>query len=165
MPRYIALLRGINVGGHHIIKMADLRNMFTNAGAKDVATYIQSGNVVFSHARAASTLVGHLEKHIEKAAGFKVPVILRTADEWQALVDANPFPAEWVYVFFLGAVTPVTVKAAAPERYEVIGRDVYVYLPDGVGRSKLAGLLGKALPNATNRNWRTVLQLHAMASQ
>jgi uncharacterized protein (DUF1697 family) len=161
--RYIALLRGINVGGHRIIKMADLRTMVVAAGARDVETYIQSGNVVFSHAHASAA---ELEKQIAKATGFDVAVILRTADEWNALIAQNPFTdAANIHVFFTAAPVTCSVVASKPERYEVWDRDVYVDLPNGLGRSKLAGSLAKALPGATARNWRTVLQLKEMASK
>ena len=159
MARHIALLRGINVGSSRIIKMADLREMFVAAGARDVETYIQSGNVVFSHPRPTAA---RFEKEIAKRTGFDVTVVLRTADEWRAL--AHPFDGdEHVHVFFLAAATPCKVVASSPEAYEVRGRDVFVYLPNGMGRSKLAGALGRALPTATARNWRTVQQLRAMA--
>jgi uncharacterized protein (DUF1697 family) len=161
VKRHIALLRGINVGGNRIIKMADLRTMFVAAGARDVETYIQSGNVVFSQARPTAA---RFEKEIAKQTGFAVQVVLRTAEEWAAL--AHPFERdEHVHVFFLAAAAPLDVKATAPEAYLVKQRDVFVYLPDGVGRSKLAGAIGKALPTATARNWRTVQQLAAMAIQ
>ena len=82
MPAYVALLRGINVGGNRMIKMADLRTVFVAADADDVATHIQSGNVVFTHpARSERTLAAELEKRIAKAAGFPVPVVLRTAGQ------------------------------------------------------------------------------------
>lgn len=162
MGRHIALLRGINVGGNRIIKMTDLRAMFVAAGAKDVETYIQSGNVVFSHPRPTAA---RFEKEIAKQTGFAVPVVLRSADEWKAL--AHPFAEdEHVHVLFLpAAVAAVGVVATAPEAYVARGREVFVYLPNGMGRSKLAGALGKALPDATARNWRTVQQLLAMALQ
>src|SRR5512139_3473256 len=136
--------------------MADLRAIFEEAGARDVETYIQSGNVVFSHGRPTAT---RFEKQIAKATGFEVSVVLRTAAEWAAI--AHPYDkAEHVHVFFLPAApAAVKVVAAAPEAYAVKGRDVFLYLPGGIGRSKLAGALMKALPAATARNWRTVEQL------
>lgn len=161
MSRHVALLRGINVGGNRIIKMADLRAIFEAAGARDVETYIQSGNVVFGHDRPTAA---RFEKQIAKATGFDVPVVLRTAAEWAAL--AHPYDTgEHVHVFFLPAApAAVKVVAAAPEAYAVRGRDVFLYLPNGIGRSKLAGALMKALPAATARNWRTVEQLTAMVT-
>src|SRR3954470_16738853 len=91
MTTYIALLRGINVGGSRKIHMADLRETFAEAGCADVTSYIQSGNLVFSHA-ADEALAGRLEQAIERATGFDVPVILRTAAAWERAIDENPYP-------------------------------------------------------------------------
>ena len=158
--KHVALLRGINVGGNRIIKMEALRAIFEEAGARDVRTYIQSGNVVFSHARPTSA---RFEKAIAAAVGFDVPVVLRTAAELAAL--AHPFADDaGVHVMFAAApLAPIARVAVPPEAYVVSGRDVYLYLPAGVGNSKLAAALGK-LP-VTARNWRTVQQLRAMAIQ
>jgi uncharacterized protein (DUF1697 family) len=160
MPRYVALLRGINVGGNRIIKMEQLRAIFTAAGARDVETYIQSGNVVFSHPRPTAA---RFEKAIAEATGFDVPVMLRGADEMAAL--SHPFDDDQhVHVMFAAApLTRVEVTAVRPERYVVAERELYVYLPNGVGRSKLAAALGK-LP-VTARNWRTVRQLCELATR
>ena len=160
MPRHIALLRGINIGGNRIIKMEKLRAIFTAAGARDVETYIQSGNVVFSHPRPAAA---RFEKAIAEEMGFDVPVVLRGADQMATL--SHPFDDDkHVHVMFAAApLALIEVTAIRPERYVVAEREIYVYLPDGVGRSRLAAALGK-LP-VTARNWRTVQQLCAMASQ
>ena len=159
--RHIALIRGINVGGNRIIKMEALRAMFEAAGAKDVQTYIQSGNVVFSHSKPTAA---RFAKEILKETGFDVAVTLRSADEWAKL--AHPYPDDdHVHVFFVDTPAKLDVKATVPERYTVKGREVYLYLPDGIGRSKLAGAVAKALPASTARNWRTVQKLLAMAVQ
>ena len=94
MTTYIALLRGINVGGNRKIHMADLRELFAEAGVRNVASYIQSGNLVFTHSvhgRATGSAV-ELQERIEVGTGFDVPVILRTAEAWSGVVDANPYP-------------------------------------------------------------------------
>lgn len=160
MPRHVALLRGINVGGNRILKMEKLRAIFTAAGARDVETYIQSGNVVFSHPHPTAA---RFEQAIAAATGFDVPVVLRGADEMARL--SHPFDDDkHVHVMFAATpLAPVLVSAIRPERYVVAEREIYVYLPNGVGRSKLAAALGK-LP-VTARNWRTVQQLCAMAMQ
>jgi uncharacterized protein (DUF1697 family) len=162
--RHIALLRGINVGGHNVIKMADLRAMFEAAGATNVETYIQSGNVVFSHEKPS---VGTLQAHILAATGFAVPVILRTREQLDVLVGANPFVAKHTHVMFLpklvGEDALADVKSIKPDKFVHDGLHVYLSLPDGIGRSKLAGAIMKKLPDATARNWETVKQLHAMA--
>lgn len=157
--RHVALLRGINVAGHRIVKMEDLRTIFATAGAKDVKTYIQSGNVVFSHARPNAA---RFARAIAEETGLDdIGITLRTAAEWKTL--AHPFPDDAaVHVFFADAPVKLDLEAKSPERYVVRGREVYLYLPDGIGRSKLAGAVAKALPAATARNWRTVQQLLAM---
>jgi uncharacterized protein (DUF1697 family) len=154
--RFVAFVRAINVGGHQPIKMAELRDRFYDAGATNVATYIQSGNVVFAHeAKDPAPLIA-------AATGFAV--IVRTARQLANLVEANPFPKEptkHLHVLFLAAKTKVTVAAAPPERYVQRGNDVFVCLPNGAGRSKLAASLGKL--GGTLRNWRTVETLVAMS--
>jgi len=175
MPTFIALLRGINVGGNRVILMADLREIFDDAGAKDIVTYIQSGNVVFTHAaRSPVKLTAALEARIAKATGFAVPVVLRTAAEWAAVLAANPFAdsdPDHLHVAFLvgpppaAALAALTPEAYLPERCALVGREIYLCLPDGLGRSKLAGAVAKvkSVAAATTRNWRTVVKLHELA--
>lgn len=177
MPAYVALLRGINVGGNRRLKMADLREVFAAAGAHDIATYIQSGNVVFTHpARSQPALAAELEQRIAKKVGLAVPVVLRSAGELARAIADSPFPdadADELHVAFLATrppanVPPIDARAFAPERCAVIGRDLYLYLPNGMGRSKLAAAV-LARPTAigaggTARNWRTVLKLSELAS-
>ncbi len=175
VARYIALLRGINVGGNRIIKMADLRGMFEAAGAEDVATYIQSGNVVFTHRETSEEkLATKFEKQIAKQSSFDVDVVLRSGAEWSRMIAKNPFADDaHVHALFLAKAPPADALATVdlaklePERCELVARDLYVYLPNGMGRSKLAGALAKvkALAKATARNWRTVLQLRDMISK
>ena len=177
MPAYVALLRGINVGGSRIFKMADLREVFAAARANDVATFIQSGNVVFTHAaRSEGTLAAELESRIAKVAGFRVPVVLRTAAQLARVIEECPFPdaeADQVHVAFLARRPPadaptIEASAFAPERCETVGRELYLYLPQGMGRSKLATAVlarPKAIgAGATARNWRTVSKLNELAS-
>ena len=176
MPTYVALLRGINVGGHRLIRMADLRDMIAAAGGRDVATYIQSGNAVFTHAgRAAAKVAADVAREIERAAGFAVSVVVRTAPELAAVIADNPFARadpDHLHVQFLasrpaaGSLAALSPAAFAPERYVLHGREVYMHLPSGLGRSKLAGAFAKVKPVAalaTARNWRTVLELDRMA--
>ena len=176
MTTFIALLRAINVGGNRTISMADLREVLTAAGCENVTTYIQSGNVVFTHpGRSRDALAGALAKQIETATGFAVPVVLRTADEWAAVVRDNPFgggdPAK-LHVAFLGghptaeaiaASEAIDPAAFAPETFVLRGREVYLHLPGGVGRAKLTAGLRPLLASATTRNWRTVLKLAELA--
>jgi uncharacterized protein (DUF1697 family) len=175
--KYVALLRGINVGGKRVIRMADLRAMFEASGGTNVVTYIQSGNVVFDHAaRSSSTLSKQLGTALSKAAGFDVELVVRTAKEFDAAIADSPFPAaapESMHVMFLpgrvaaeslGSLEP---KTFAPDRFVLTDRDVYLCLPNGLGNSKLAATLfrHKALAGGTYRNWRTVLALAALTTK
>ncbi len=174
MPTYIALLRGINVGGNHQLPMAKLRDLVADAGGDEVQTYIQSGNVVFTHtARSAAKLTAQLEQIISDGAGFDVPVMVRTAGELAAVIEHNPYDATdptKLHVAFLaatppaGAVDQLDVARFAPEELTLRGRELYLYLPDGMGRAKLPQQLGKVGTPATARNWRTVMKLHDLAT-
>ncbi|MCC7365571.1 MAG: DUF1697 domain-containing protein [Dehalococcoidia bacterium] len=173
--RAVALLRGINVGGNRKVPMARLREVFEAAGGTGVATYIQSGNVVFQPPGPLAEFGPALEAQIEAEFGFRVLVVFRTATELAAVVRDNPFPQATgdrdLHVVFLleppaaGYDAAIDRDVFLPEAYEVRGRDVYLYLPAGVGRSKLAEALAKLPGTATMRNWRTVTTLEAMARQ
>jgi uncharacterized protein (DUF1697 family) len=169
VPRQIALLRGVNVGGNKKVPMARLREVMEELGFKDVQTYVQSGNVVFSGPKRSEK---HLESALEQAFGFPVPVVLRTRDELAKVVRANPFrkvakdPAKYIVVF-CAEKAKVGLKAAdyAPEQFTVRGSEVYLWLPSGMAGSELAKLLA-AKPigtKSTARNWRTVEKLLALA--
>jgi uncharacterized protein (DUF1697 family) len=175
MTVYVALLRGVNVGGHHQLPMADLRAAVAQAGAEDVSTYIQSGNVVFRHGAKAPRLTRELQEAIAATAGFDVPVTLRTAKELRAVVEATPFPVSEptrLHVSFLdetppaGAFDSVDRAAFAPEDFSVVGREVYLHLPSGIGRTKLVQALGLYTRHpATTRNWRTVVTLRDRSAE
>ncbi len=172
MTRIVALLQGINVG-KRTIPMADLRALFEKAGATDVATYIQSGNVVFTHsAKPVDALRDELEQKISKAAGFTAPVMLRTKAQLAAIVRKNPYASDdpkQLHVAFLHDKPParafsgVDVAKFAPEEYTLVGRDIYFHLPNGMGQAKLPLVLSKQ-QLMTARNWNTVTKLLAMAS-
>ncbi len=174
MPAYVALLRGINVGGRHALRMATLREVIEAAGATRVATYIQSGNVVFAHAaRTCAPLEARLAAAITKAAGFPVPVVLRSAVELATVIAGNPFgpqPHEHLHVMFCPkrpaatALDKLDATAFAPERWAIGASEVYLHLPNGMGKSKLAVSASRlaALKDATTRNWRTVETLGGM---
>jgi uncharacterized protein (DUF1697 family) len=174
MPLYVALLRGINVGGARPLKMSDLKAALEQAGCTNVATYIQSGNVVLAHEETSeSKVVEILEAAIAKKAGFDVDVILRTRSQLANVVAKNPFKKakpEQLYVFFMAkkpprdALSTVDAKAFEPEKLAIVGRELYVFVPDGLGRSKLVGTLVRKSPvkEATARNWRTTQTLLVM---
>ena len=176
--RYVALLRGINVGGKNKLPMTDLAAMFTAAGCAAVRTYIQSGNVVFEASPAvAGALPGEVGRAIEAGFGHRVPVILRTAEELGAVLRGNPFLAagavpDALHVAFLSA-EPLPARVAAldpgrspPDELVVRGREIYLRLPNGVARTRLTNAYLDATLAATTtvRSWRTVEKLVELAS-
>jgi uncharacterized protein (DUF1697 family) len=166
----VALLRGVNVGGKVKVPMAELREELADLGLKDVVTYIQSGNVVF---RTGEKDVGAaIEKRIEAKYGLNVSVILRTLPELRRIAKRNPFPRadkSRLHVVFL-AGKPKARAELEPERspgdeFAVKGREVYLHLPNGAGRTKLTlDYLERRLGVAgTQRNWNTLLKLVELA--
>jgi uncharacterized protein (DUF1697 family) len=173
MPRYIALLRGINVGGNTMIKMSELKAAFEECGFENVVTYINSGNVAFDTGKVGEfILVKRLEAMIEKQFAKQIPVMVREQAEITELLKSNPFEGQFeshkeMHVLFLKEEMPPEkleqLLAAAPdgERYAVIGRELYCHLPMGVIDSLLGkSFLEKKLKLAvTGRNWRTTEKL------
>ncbi|HKD86365.1 MAG TPA: DUF1697 domain-containing protein [Terriglobales bacterium] len=173
---YVALLRAINVGGKHILPMKHLVEMFCDARCVNVRSYIQSGNVVFSAPeKIAKGIPSLLEQQIEKRFGFPAPVILRTRDELAKVARGNPFlkagaPERELNVYFLAgqpsaaAVKSLDPQRSAPDRFQVIGREIYLHTPNGMGRTKLTSAYfdSKLKTVATARNWATVLKLLEM---
>lgn len=171
--RYVALLRGINVGGKNMLPMKELAAMFVAAGCGEVTTYIQSGNVVFSaDAKVAAGLAGVITRQIEERFGIRVPVVLRSAAEMMAVLRANPFLKagaieEMLHVYFLagmpgaGDVAGLDAGRSAPDAFEVVGREIYLQLPNGMARTKLTNAYfdSKLRTVSTARNWRTVGKL------
>jgi uncharacterized protein (DUF1697 family) len=169
MAVFIALLRAVNVGGTGMLPMKELSTLCSDLGFKNVRTYIQSGNVVFETALLEKAVKAKLEDALAKRMGKKVDVAVRTPPELQAILKENPFsssPPAKVAVFFLPTQAPETVleNVVAPGGEEVrLGkREIYVYYPDGMGRSKLkVPFAGQA----TARNINTVTKLVAMADK
>jgi uncharacterized protein (DUF1697 family) len=176
--RYIALLRGINVSGHNIIRMEALRDCFAGLGCRNVQTYLQSGNVIFEPGRQEAAPGGQdISSKIRRDFGFPVPVILRTAEELERIVHQNPFlkkPAvdhTKLHVTFLSTSAPksagadLEALATAPEQFHVYDREIYLYCPNGYGRTKLSNnaIEAKIRVAATTRNWKSVQALLALA--
>jgi uncharacterized protein (DUF1697 family) len=177
MTAIICLLRGVNVGGHNKIGMDSLRDLCSSLKLRNPQTYIQSGNVVFAtNEKDLGKLARRIEDCIEKEHGFRPTIMLRTAAEMRAIIARNPFasrknidPGKLVVSFLAEAPTAEAAKRfteikVGPEELRVSGRELYIYFPDGQGRSKLPAALDRAakIP-ATARNWNTVLKLLAMA--
>jgi uncharacterized protein (DUF1697 family) len=178
MKTYIALLRGINVGGNNILPMKDLTALLEKLSADSVKTYIQSGNAVFRHeAESASQLSSSIRAAIKERHGFDPQVFLLELDELAQAMASNPFPEaesepKTLHLYFL-ASTPQNPDLQTldslkqdNEQFELIDNVFYLHAPDGIGRSKLAVRAEKALGVAvTGRNWRTVCKIMAMAKQ
>ena len=184
MPTHVALLRGINVGGRALVAMSDLRGVFEALGFASVRTLLQSGNVVFDSTgrrATAATLEQLLEAETAKRRGVPADCFVRTAAEWEQIVEGNPFGAEAkrdpgrLVVTFLkaepraDAVKALQAGAAekGPEAIRAAGRHLYATYPAGIGRSKLTNaVIEKVLgTRATARNWNTVLKVAAALGQ
>jgi uncharacterized protein (DUF1697 family) len=170
---YVALLRGVNVGGKNKLPMKDLIEVFVEAGCDNVRTYIQSGNVVFSaSAKLAARLPGLAAAQIAKRFGYKTPVVLRTSEQLSDVIRKNPFlklgaAEETLHVLFLadmpgsGRVDALDPDRSPPDTFLVRGQEVYLQLPNGAARSKLTNAYfdSKLVTTSTGRNWRTVNKL------
>ncbi|MEU1403647.1 DUF1697 domain-containing protein [Streptomyces sp. NPDC005728] len=175
MTTYAALLRGINVGGSKKLPMADLRTLMTGLGHDGVRTHLQSGQAVFTTDRGdEQSLAAELARAIEAHFGFPVDVIVRDHAYLRAVAEACPFPAAELearqlhITYFSAPVTPerfaeIDPAAHLPEEFRLGDRCLYLYAPDGLGRSKLAEVLSRPRITkgviATSRNWNTVLKL------
>lgn len=176
MGRHVALLRGINVGGTRKLPMARLREICADLGWAEVATYIQSGNVIFAADGEAAALEQTLEEAIEAAFGFAVPVIVRSAAEWRTYPPGNPFPEAARdepnrLMLHLSKRPPaadaeerIAARAAAGESVRRIGDALWIHYPAGAGTTKITpSLLDRAAGSpVTARNWRTVVTLQEM---
>lgn len=173
MTTYLALLRGINVGGKAKVPMKDLRTLLEDLGYEDVRTYLQSGNVVFEdQSSAPEELAAGLGDAVSRAFEFKVSVLIRAHRELAGVATANPFPTEGanpssLHVMFLAARPSSTaVKALDPDRsppdeFVVKDREVYLSFPNGSARSKLTidYFERKLGTRATARNWNTIMKV------
>ncbi len=176
MNTFIALLRGINVGGKGKLPMADLVAALESFEFSHVRTYIQSGNVVLrSRLKSSEQVAKQVRKAIAEGCGIEPEVIVLTATELQTVIDSNPFPSATeeptsLHFFFLGALPEqaddekLEAKRSSSERYERVGKVFYLHAPEGIGRSKLAASVERILGvPVTARNWRTVNTLMEMA--
>ena len=174
--RYVALLRGVNVGGRNKLPMADLREIFAEAGCAAVQTYIQSGNVVFEAAQDMAERVPEIVTlAIRRRIDIETAVIVRSREELRQVADSNPFDTSGdprlLHVAFLQdtpgaeAVARLDPLRSPPDAFAVRGRNVYLHYPNGVARSKLTNeyLAAQLETVSTMRNWRTVLTLLEMA--
>ncbi len=167
--RTVALLRGINVGGHNRLRMADLRSVTESLGHTDVETYLQSGNVVFTATGRPGRPGDEISERLRATCGVDVRVLTRTAAEMDSIVAANPYdrddPTKVVVTFLSddGEAPDLDVDSFAPEGLTAHGRQMYLDLPLGQARSRLTAALARADDGtSTSRNWRTVLAINEM---
>ena len=176
MKTYVALFRGLNVGGNNILRMNELVSLLESIGARNVKTYIQSGNVVFQgEETSASQLSNRISAAIKKSHGFEPRVLLLELEEMERAVASNPFPAaesqpKALHLYFLEAMPEnpdfdaLASIQSSRERFALEDNVFYLHAPEGIGRSKLAARVEKLLGvSATARNWRTVCKIVSMA--
>ena len=179
MIAIVALLRGVNLGGHKKIGMEELRNICCSLDLTNPKTYIQSGNVVFGCSKSAVPgLAARIESAIEERLGFHSAVVLRTTNDLRQILARNPFakrpdiePSKLIVWFLANPFDAATRDRilsirAGPEEIQPAERELYIYFPEGQGRSKLPAVLDRALNiPATARNWNTVLKLLEMSKE
>lgn len=176
---YVALLRGINVGGKNKLSMADLVAIFERCGACDVRTYIQSGNVIFQASRKiAGGLAAAVQSAISLTSGLRVPILLRTAGDWKKLIDCNSYlqtgaNPDHLHVLFLPQKPPaeratlLDPNRSPGDSFQLHGTEIYLHLPAGVADSKLTNAyFDRTLGTVcTARNWRTVLKINELLAE
>ena len=172
MSTFVALLRGVNVGKGNRVPMAELRALVEALGGSGVATLLNSGNVVFSHSgRSAGKLAAAISAALDERLGVAVPVVVKSAAEFAAVLGDNPMPppaedhSRFLVAFAqeataLQALRPLVALAQPPERFVVGASAAYLHCPQGLLQSRAGeALLGKAGRGVTTRNWATVLKL------
>ncbi len=178
MARYAALLRGVNVGGRQRVDMAALRDCLSEAGYRDVSTYIQSGNVLFgAPAVAEATLADRMQRDLRRAFGLDVTVLIRSRAQLQRISTKNPWlrsraDPSTLHITFLGgtpsraAARELAGRPSGADECVVAGREVYLRCPGGYGRTKLTNSALEHVLDvpATTRNWKTVLTLRDLAA-
>jgi uncharacterized protein (DUF1697 family) len=172
VPRYVGLLRGVNLGSTNKVAMPALRELFEKRGYHDVVTYIQSGNILFSAPKAVKPT--EVEEAVDKEFGLAIRVVLETPAGLRRVVAGNPFthadPSKLHVGFYVRKPPAVAVRAVAaedfsPDEVHIRGTHVYLHLPDGMGRSRLPGFLDRKLRTpCTIRTWNTVTKLLELAT-
>lgn len=177
--KYVALLRGINVGGKNKLAMKDLALIVAATGCDSVETFIQSGNVVFGATpKVAKSAAKLIEEGIRQRFDLAVPVVVRSVEQLNLAARANPFlnsggSEEFCHLMFLadqpdpGLVRQLDPDRSPPDRFIVRGNDIYLYLPNGSARTKLSNAYfdSKLKTVSTGRNWRTVCKLVELVSR
>ena len=175
----ISLLRGLNMTGHNSMKMTDLADLYKKLGHKNITTYIQSGNVIFDceTEHPLTLLSNEIEELILKKFSFKIPVMIRTVEEMRQLIILNPFlaeaqvhPEKMAVIFLHEEATKAQVQKVIdidypPDKFQIIGREIYIFCPTGFGKTKLYTNFfeNKMGVTGTARNWKTVSKLLEIA--
>jgi uncharacterized protein (DUF1697 family) len=177
MTTLISLLRGINVGGHKKVKMADLKTLYASLDFDNVTTYVQSGNIVFQSDAPLASLPVLINDAIETSFGFSTDILIRTMADWRRLIEENPFSKDSnmdvskLYATLLTetpsqqAINALSEIKAQPDHYHLNGQTIYLHCLNGYGRTKLSNNFWekKLKIRATTRNWKTVNRLFAIA--
>jgi uncharacterized protein (DUF1697 family) len=181
MTTFISFLRAVNMTGHNSIKMTDLAELFIKMGIKDAETYIQSGNVIFSDTGSIPlpSLSGNIEQSILERFNYIIPVMVRTNQELIELFSSNPFleetdfnPSKMAVIFLHDKPSDTQIQKVAdidypPDKFRIIGKEIFIYCPNGFGRTKLytnffekkMGVMGTA------RNWKTITTILTIAEK
>jgi len=172
MIAFVCFLRGVNMAGHNKVRMNDLSGMFREEGFEDAVTFIQSGNIIFTGPEGLSdkTLVTRIESAILKKFGLKIAAMVRKSDELSKILSANPFfgeldfnPSRSAVVFLHDSpgeneVRKILEVDYPPDKFEISGSEIYIFCPNGFGRTKLYTNFfeAKLKVEGTARNWNTV---------
>lgn len=174
MTIYVALLRGINVGGNNIIKMQDLKTLLQDCGLENVNTYIQSGNIVFRSEKTADELQFLIEQEIKQKYGYSISVIVRTGSEWEGIMKNCPYSTESlgdgesVHLTLLGKeiskedIEHLLQSRSDTEECFINDNEVYLYLKKSILDSKISNQLQKLGVPVTSRNWKTIKKIESM---
>jgi uncharacterized protein (DUF1697 family) len=179
MQTFISFLRGVNMTGHNSIKMTELTKLYIELGFNDAETYIQSGNVIFSSDDKITvpSLAANIEKGILERFSFIIPVMIRTNNDLGALFSSNPFlneinfdPSKMAVLFLHDKPTEAQIQKVAgidypPDRFKIVGTDIFIYCPNGFGRTKLYTNFfeNKMKVKGTARNWKTITTILQIA--
>lgn len=172
MKQYIVLLRGINVGGHNKLPMADLRNLLNRQGYTNVSTYIQSGNILLTSDKNSSEISRNIEELLKDKYSYNIPVITISVAELRQCFQGNPYiqseeDIKFLHVTFIdvspeiSAIDNLSINIYNNDEYEVKGKFIYLHTPDGFAKTKFSNTQFEKQLNtkATTRNWRTVTKL------
>ncbi len=180
MPVIVSMLRGVNLGPHHRVKMEALRALYESLGFTDVQTYVQSGNVVFrTKSRDLAGVARQIEEAIERKFGFHADVLVRTTPELRKVVERNPFsarrdldPSKFLITFLTVEPEPEARRKVLeiktdPDELRLEGREIYLYYPNGPARPKItwSQFAAKLKASGTGRNWTTVQALLEIAEK